>query len=101
MSIKEIKDWYWKKRRVILQCEMCGQMLAPFIINDGPYGCGWVRLAGGKGRYICHQCYGHHMQFNNESREKYFELVEEKNQNLLRKIEEFKKEHPNVRIKTL
>lgn len=97
----DLYDYYYERRYCVITCATCGQKLAPFLTHFGPRACGWVRVSGKHGEFICHQCYGHGMNWTNESNKELLELVEERNKETDRQLDAFRMHHPWIKIRNI
>ena len=94
-------DYRMDRKHVIIECALCGQLLIPFIQHAGPRNCGWERLQGKHGQWICHQCYSHRVFEDPDEWNDHLKRIKKKNKKLIRQAKSYKWYHPWIRVKRL
>ncbi len=97
----DLHDYYYERRYCVITCATCGQELVPFLDHFGPRACGWARVRGKHGKFICHQCYWHGMGWSQESHKELLDMVAKRNKEIARNLEAFRKHHPWVKIRDI
>lgn len=91
-------DYKFEKKHYILECDRCGQLLAPFVRHIGPRECGWTLITTKHYKaWICHQCYDHGIDVNNDKF--WSKEIKRRNAETIRLVKRYHYNHPWIKIR--